>query len=792
MATKLVISALAAAVATAAWGQDTGGGLEEIVVTATRRAQDLQEVPVSIMAITGNNLEARGLDAIENLSGTVPNLNITGNLGAGTTNASFTVRGIPRVGTYIDGIWQVNGNGLVTQEFVDVDRVEVLRGPQGTLYGRDSTGGAIRIITKLPSEEFGATIKTTVGTYNRKDAQLAVDVPLTDKLFTKWTAASLNRDGYIQNITVNQKNGGVDQTILRGDMLWKPSDNLSLRFNYQTQTQEFTEPRIQDAVFPQAIFFPTNIVQLYTLAGAPITSLTQSAGFPGGQVGKWETRSEDTLPNLIDQKQASVDIKWDLSDNLHLEFLTGDVDQYVRNVVDFDNTQYALVEDTNVSQLDLFSQEIQLSGENGRFNWVSGLYYWNQDTWARNARYSAREFALGKLDINTAYATPFCQNLAASNAINPVPGPASTCQSAFAFYSGFAADGLSVIRTDGWALFGEVNISLSDKNTLTVGARHHVQDNESQTYAPLSPKPPENDMDFVGDPFFGVPSAPARPDSFDKNTYRVSFQHDFGNDIMGYASYSEGFNAGGVSISNIAGGVQLTFPYTPETLKNYEIGMRSDWLDRKLRFNATIFHTDWEDIQASGVVRDPNTGNDLPGLVTKNVGTAQAEGLEVELSYAPTDHWQIDANLGLLDTEYTDIALGTEGLVAGQTEFSQAPDSTFNLGVQHRADLKSGGTWTSRIDYTHSGQYWRSANPTLRVSWYPGVPSNFDETSAYGMLNARFTYEPQQANWQFSIFGTNLTNEYVLNSGFFHGLWGIDFATVGRPREAGLGFNFNF
>ena len=144
------------------------GALEEIVVTATRRESNLQEVPISVIAINGDDLEMRGVDTVERLSTAVPNLNIIGGL-AGPGTSSFTVRGIPRVGTYIDGVWQVGTGGLLTRNLVDLERVEVLRGPQGTLYGRDSTGGAIRLVTKRPAEEFGAQINATIGSLDRRD-----------------------------------------------------------------------------------------------------------------------------------------------------------------------------------------------------------------------------------------------------------------------------------------------------------------------------------------------------------------------------------------------------------------------------------------------------------------------------------------------------------------------------------------------------------------------------------------------------------------------------------------------
>ena len=188
-------------------------GLEEIVVTATRREQNLQEVPISIVAITGEGLETRGIDNLEEVSQGVPNVIITGG-GGGTGGTSFRMRGIPNVGTYVDGVWQVGTAGFLTQEFVDIDRVEVLRGPQGTMFGRDSTGGAIRIWTKRPAEEFGGNITATAGSLDRADVKASLDLPLGEKIRTKWTGANLSRDGYINSQTTATNGGGIDQQVL--------------------------------------------------------------------------------------------------------------------------------------------------------------------------------------------------------------------------------------------------------------------------------------------------------------------------------------------------------------------------------------------------------------------------------------------------------------------------------------------------------------------------------------------------------------------------------------------------
>ena len=388
-----------------AWAQ---GALEEIVVTATRRETNLQDVPISVIAITGDDLTMRGMDSVESLSATVPNLNIIGGLaGPGTT--SFTVRGIPRVGTYIDGIWQVGSAGLLTRQLVELERVEVLRGPQGTLYGRDSTGGAIRLVTKRPAEEFGGQINATIGSLDRRDVSASVDIPFTDKLRSKWTAASLQRDGYIQSLTVDRKYGSLDDEVLRGDLLWLPTEKLTFRFNYQSNDSTTTEARVQSAVFPElaqtfgigsapgAARLAVGIVQLYTVAGQPIDAITQQAGFPGGQVGQWETKSEITIPDEFLDEQLSMEVNWALGDSLNLQLLTARASQTTNTYVDWDNTQYTVFNDIFANDLDLFSQEVQLSGGTDRVDWVTGAYYWEQENVSRNPSYSIQEFTSGQL-----------------------------------------------------------------------------------------------------------------------------------------------------------------------------------------------------------------------------------------------------------------------------------------------------------------------------------------------------------------------------------------------------------
>jgi iron complex outermembrane receptor protein len=785
------------------------GGLEEIVVTATRREESLQEVPISIVAITGEGLEMRGLDSLEDMGKSVPNMVITGG-GAQTGLTSFRVRGIPNVGTYIDNVWQVGTNGFLTQELVDIDRIEILRGPQGTMFGRDSTGGALRIWTKRPSEEMGADVTATIGSYDRRDVKASLDLPISDTLRTKWTAASMYRDGYVRSLTTNQRHGGIDQQVFRGDIVWEPSDKLDFRLNYQDNEMSFTDPRVQDAIYDTFDQFRLTaaLPEFYGLAGAePFNRENQLAGYPGGRVGKWENRSEITVPNTYITEQISLETNWHVTDSISVQFLTATAEQDSTSYIDYDSSQYALVNDLSVSNLEVFSQEMQITGGGDRIQWVGGLYYWDQRTLTRGARWLIEEFRLGQLDVNTAYASAQCQNPPTG-----FPPPAfATCQQTFAgALAGPSGpfDTLGRAEVDGFAIFGEVTINLTDTLELTAGVRQHDQNGDNWTLYPIAgvtaPKPSTVNMLHNGNPLIGTDIIPAglanagnpsprNPYTFDKLTSRLVLSKQFNDDFMGYVSYSEGFNSGGVSVATVQN-VRQFYPFEPSTLLNFEVGVRSDLADGRVRFNATLFHTTWEDIQALGAVLDPVTGTQLPTLLTTNIGEAEAKGAEFELTFLATDNLTFNFNLGLLDTGYTKLPPGqTSGHVAWttDTEFQQAPDTTYSIGLRHNKDLANGGTWTSALEYNYQAQFWRQ-DPFLRMSAYDGIPPGEDESGDSKFLNLRFTYEPADANYQLAIFGTNLLDEYLINTGFFHGIWGFDFATVARPREAGASLTFRF
>ena len=202
-------------------------------MTAQRIEQNVQDVPLSVAVLTGEQLDQRAIQRIADLTSRIPNVLIAGSPGYGPTGGSFTIRGIPDVLNYVDGVYGFWPFGSIARGVIEVERIEVLRGPQGTLFGKDATGGAIQYITKPPAEDFGVRASVVSGSYARRDVTAAVDWPLSDTVKTKWTGAHLQRDGFVDSVLIDRSFGDFDDDVLRGDLLCKPSDGFRLRFNIE-------------------------------------------------------------------------------------------------------------------------------------------------------------------------------------------------------------------------------------------------------------------------------------------------------------------------------------------------------------------------------------------------------------------------------------------------------------------------------------------------------------------------------------------------------------------------------
>lgn len=727
------------------------GGLEEIVVSARRRDENVQDVPISIVALSSESLELRGVQQLSDIGLQVPNVVLMGGGATGETTGNFHMRGIPGIATYVDGVWQSSDAGLMTMSVVEVERVEVLRGPQGTLFGKNSTGGAIQYVTKLPASEFGAKIELTGGEYDRRDVVASVDLPISDNLVAKLTGAQLYRDGFITSLTTGRKFGDIDDRLFRGDFLWTPSEDVAFRFIAESTDID----RNGSARTLEEIRLTNARPRAYNSAGYPFTNATHVSGFPGGEVGKWETMSDVENDGYVsDLLRVTVDGEVRINDNLLFKSITGYRDIEDRVYTDWDAAEITLIEDDRWRENDQLTQEFQIQHTiNDRIGYVAGFYYWNEYSATRTLRWTFTEFRTGQLSQQAVFAA----------------------QPGFTFTPG-NSDVFTGAETSGQAIFGEVNVGLTDKLELTVGVRFNDEEIESYTIVPTGVQLPAlPDTDPVGDVFAGNKRTVGATD-FSSTTPRVSITYDWLDNVMVYASYAEGFGAGGINVNPVLGIV----PYGPEELSNYEIGLRSDWWNGNLRLNATAFDSSWEGIQLSQAPPDPNNpGLSIPNPIIVNAAQAEASGLELETQWSIGEAWRIDASLAFLDTAYTNPGDATQ--IQLNTPFAYAPERSYSVGVQHTASLANAGRLITRLDYGWMDDYERSREIRFQAT-----------QEAFGLLNARMVYEPPAQNWRLSVFGTNLSDEKYLNSGMVSGAFSVDAATVGRPREVGASLQIRF
>ncbi len=753
------------------------GSIEEVVVTARRREESLQEVPVAISAFGDAELTSRGVEELGQLNAVAPNVSLRGGMATAASQGSFRVRGVPGVAMYVDGVWQATTDGMYTLGVVEVDRIEVLRGPQGTLFGKNAVGGAIQYVTRAPGEEFGARLNVNTGSYSRRDMTLAVDLPLSDTLKTKVTAASLFRDGFVDSVSVNRSWGDINDSILRADVLWEPNDRFSARLIAERSEVDRWGPArvllsMGDPVYDPVTGTNSNPrAQAYANIGMPISNVTHSAGWPGGEVGKYQNKSTWEGRGLrVDLDRYTLDLNWDLSDTLSFRSISGYREHYRTAQTDFDAMEIHFVERDFRGAGKQWTQELQLIGTYDRFSWVGGVFLWDDRSDGRTWTWVSPEF---RDPAVRAQAVAAGMGVPANFAVPPV-----------------TLDDLTRANTDGWGIFADGTFQVSDRISVSLGIRQQDEDLETGALVPLIAPPPLPGSDPAGDDFANRGWSNNFTDSFDAFTWRGTVQYQFTPDIMGYIGYSEGFSAGGISVTNLPQypDIPAQIPYQPETLENIELGLRADWLSGRMRTNLTLFDGSYDDIQVTNYLFTrcyESTACDgpvtqIPNLHLTNAAKADVRGVELESVFFPGNAWMVNLNIGYLDTEYTEVGEAADAIRPG-APFAQAPEWTLAMSLQYTANLPGGGVLTPRVDYTWSDEY------TLASDY-----RNQNFQKSFGLMNARVTYTPPNDRWELAFFGTNLTNEYYMDSGFYSEANQISFVSLGRPREYGASLSFNF
>jgi len=813
--------------------QSSEASLDEIIVTARRREENLQDVPTAISAFSTDDLRDRNIEQIADLSAVVPNFSVAGNVVFGESSANFRARGLPGIAVYVDGVWQNSGDGLFAMGVVDVQRIEVLRGPQGTLFGQSAQAGAVNYVTVPPGEEFDLRMTATIGEFNRKDLRASLDIPIGEKFKTKFTVSSESRDGFINSVVIDEAYGDINDDVLRADFLWEPTENFSARFNVESSKSDRKGPArgLFEITTPQ--FFPggpgladdynTNAnAQAYINIGIPWTEANFATGPRGQQLGEYDTAiGMKSVGQLVDQERASLTLNWDINDSLTFRSISGTRDVRREAFTDFDGTaQINLLERDFRRQGEERTQEFQLLGTAGRVDWVVGAFAYEDSNQSRIWTWNLPEMTC---DMWAGPNTPRRLTLSAEQLANcaalrqrSINGGQGVNANTFVLAASQNGDVLPWGEVEGDAVFADLTWRITDRLTASFGYRTADQENTSSLGVPLVVAPVFPDTNPAGDVYaFGANVFPPSTSKFDGETTRASLQYQVSDDMMIYGSYADGFSPGGNGLVDPnTYGCANDVPWGPyawlgEDVTNFEVGLRADWADGRVRTNLTVFTIDWDTPQvtkyvatyfanvpnpctpagaaATAIDRDGDGQNDLlyfPNLFTSNAGKAEIQGLEFESIFSPTNQLRMNLNVGLLDTAYTEPGNagpngpGVAPAVDVGTPFQQAPEYTINVGLQYRFDMPGGASWTPRFDYTLTDDYMLVNNaPNQRTQ------------EGFGLLNARLTYESGQ-NWQVAFFGTNLTEEFYINSGFYIPSEKLHTGTIGRPREVGAAFTF--
>ncbi len=789
----------AAATGSAEADSDTGDGrLEEVIVTSTRREENQQKVPMSIETFSGDQMETKGIQTLQDVVASVPNLLVSAGP-SGAASPIFAMRGIPGGGVFIDGVFQQSPIGLTRQSTLELDRVEVLRGPQGTLFGRDTTGGAIRMFTKLPADEFGVRAQATVGSYDRHDISVNADIPIIPHvLLSKITVGTADVGGYVRSLTIDRSFGDDKQQDLRVDLLWKPTDSFKVRLTGQrfneTGTQANYTVRIIDSGPPgdnppgPGFGWQVPNHEYYEVLGIPYNCQTDVAGCPGGQVGEWQTKSDFSAgPGLIVRTRlANMHVDWNITDSIALQSITSYSSQLNWDYENFQNSDIHFFSQGTYQRRHGWSEELQLTGNEGPFSWLGGLYAYNDSNEAHFMRWAFWEFKQPKnptapLDFQDVVNSPECQSWVPSSGLTPcILQPASS-------------ETLTGTGTNVKSVFGELNYQLFRTLKVTAGARYHRQTNSNWNYgfaantARQSLVPGELPG---GDLLASTGRYNDLSQTFTKATYHFALTNNFTSNFLGYFNFSQGYNAGGdsrIALPEIDpktnAPIEYDQVYKPETIDNYEIGVKTDWWERRIRANLTYFLINWKDIQVSGTVYDPFTGIELPTFLIQNEAAARATGVEFSLDFAPDSHWLFNVALGTLHTYYTEILPGAKNEITTSSKFGQAPQLQYSVGVQYSTRIWGDYGILARVDDNYTSGYDRSYVPGDQSTTYT---HDTWEQHAFSLLAARLTLKSPNGKWELSAFGTNLLNKIYLTGGFFSPLLQVDDGTIGRPRELGL------
>lgn len=759
--------------------------LEEVVVTAQKRTESLQDVPVSVAALSANKINGFKLSNPGDIAAQVPNLQNTSPAGDGFP--IFSLRGVSMsdyssnqsspVAIYVDEIYK-GSNAIQGIQMYDLDRIEVLRGPQGTLYGKNSTGGAVNFITRAPSFETGGNVSLGLGNYSRKEARGAFETPLVeDRLALRIAGTWTQQDGWFENVLPAFDDGNaIDEYGLRASLKWEPTDSLDLLLRISTSEQDAVNYGIQAFNISQD-GIGAGLYGLYNLLGATTATDSHREG-----LGYDQFDSPQDTHRRTESDAVSLTVNWMFSDSLTLTSISS-----------WDDGEYFVPEDTDGTVNEVvwvhgggdakqLTQDLRITSDfEGPFNFISGLYY------AREEFSGPTTLGLWTdLDFNADGA------LDAQDCLDPFlvsEGQAPSASGAaveatlneFGLSLGdFAALGCQLGRDleqerTSYAVYADTSYELDESWTLRLGLRYTEDETELKSYSARV-------LSNQGEPLFNTipgdaldPFAVTAPQeiSDEEVTGKIGIDYTFPSGNMLYAHFSRGYRSGGFNAQAYFSPEEVN-SVDPEILDAFEVGFKSRLLDDTMELNGSAFFYTYENQQ----FLDINASTLAQNLV--NIDESEISGLEVEMRYRPIDTLLVSAGLGWIDSEVKQGFL--QGIDLSGNELLLAPSLNGNLSIEWDIFSSSYGALLLQLDSAWTDDQYFDIFNTDRIS-----------QDGYWLHNARLQFDSSNERWSAGLWVRNLSDEEYRTSIIdLQASYGFDYSHIGMPRSYGADVTFNF